>query len=85
MSLPFIAGDVREITPSDSDLLDFGAIYIGGFGSVSVVLWRDDHRPVASIPPVTFVDVPAGTFLPIRVRKVLDTGTDATNILGLNP
>jgi hypothetical protein len=33
---------------------------------------------------VTLAGVPAGTFLPVRVIKVLSTGTTASSIVGLN-
>lgn len=53
------------------------ALYVGGAGDVAVLLADD-------ISPVVFSAVPAGTFLPVRVSKVLSTGTTATLILGLN-
>lgn len=53
------------------------ALYVGGAGDVAVLLADDTS-------PVVFSAVPAGTFLPVRVSKVLSTGTTATLILGLN-
>ncbi len=32
---------------------------------------------------VTFVAVPAGTLLPVQVRKVMNTGTSASSLVGL--
>lgn len=53
------------------------ALYVGGAGDVAVLLADDTSS-------VVFSAVPAGTFLPVRVSKVLSTGTTATLILGLN-
>lgn len=54
------------------------AIYIGGAGTLSVELVGDE--PGSS---VTFTGISAGSLLPIRVRKVLATGTTATLLIGL--
>lgn len=51
------------------------ALYVGGTGDVAV-------RMVDGTTP-TFVAVPAGALLPIRVDQVLSTGTSATSIIGL--
>ena len=71
------------ITPGASE---FGShtrgIYVGGAGNIVVVTVKDQE--------VLFSDVPAGTILPLRCKKVLATGTDspastttATLIVGL--
>lgn len=52
------------------------AIYIGGGGSLSVVLSSGDE--------VTFAGLPAGTLLPVRAIRVKATGTTATLLLGLH-
>jgi hypothetical protein len=66
-----------SITPNDStDLAEVTrALYIGGSGAVRVVM--------ASGQTVTFAVVAASMVLPIRVRRVLATGTTATNLVGL--
>lgn len=66
------------ITPNDGADLDLitRALYVGGAGDVSVIL-RDDSGAV------TLVAVPAGSLLPIRVKRVRATGTTATSIVGL--
>lgn len=70
------AGEV--VTPSDStEFASPRKLYIGGVGDVAVVLFDDDAA-------VTFKAVPTGTFLPIAVKKVMLTGTDATSILALS-
>lgn len=68
------------ITPSDSANLvsDAKALYIGGAGAVAVEMSKD--APGTS---VIFAGVPVGTTLQIRVRKILATGTTATNIVAL--
>ena len=66
-----------DITPDDNANLDVipRAIYIGVTGDVKVDMARDGT--------VTFVGVAAGEILPIRVKRVYDTNTTATNIIGL--
>lgn len=70
------AADGFPITPSDSvDLSeDVGAIYIGGAGDVSLVTVRGTT--------LTFTGLPAGITLPWKARRVLATGTTATNLIG---
>ena len=66
------------VTPSDS--VDFDticrAIYVGGAGNVVAV--RHDGTAV------TFTAVPAGTVLPIAVRRINSTSTTATAIVALH-
>jgi hypothetical protein len=66
------------ITPSDStDLPQVSrGIYVGGAGNLVVT-------PAAGGSNVTFVAVPAGTVLPIRVTRVLSTSTTATSLINL--
>ena len=67
------------VTKSDTVLFarPTKALYVGGAGDVAVLLADDTAS-------VIFSAVPAGTILPVRVTKVLSTGTTATLILGLN-
>jgi hypothetical protein len=51
------------------------ALYVGGGGDVAVRL-QDGTE-------LTFANVPTGTLIPIRVTRVLATGTSATQIIGL--
>ena len=51
------------------------ALYVGGTGDLAVVM-ADGTRLV-------FGAVPAGTLLPVRVVRVLATGTTATRVVGL--
>lgn len=66
------------ITPADSADLPavVRALWVGDAGSVRVVLADDADA-------VTISAVPAGTLLPIIVKRVLATGTTATSIVGL--
>lgn len=64
------------ITPSDSASNRARSLYIGVSGNVAV------ETPGRS-SSVVFTAVPVGV-LPVRVVKVLSTGTTATNILGLD-
>lgn len=66
-----------SVTPHNTNELEFvtRALYVGGAGDVAVTM-QDSGE-------VTFVEVPAGTVLPIRVKVVKSTGTDATSIIAL--
>ncbi len=73
----------RAVTPSDSaDLthplkrLATRGIYIGTTGDLKIIHFRDDTA-------VTYVGVLAGTLFPFRVKKVLATGTTASNIVAV--
>lgn len=69
--------DGFTVTPSDDDALTVlpRALYVSGAGNVVVKMFKGTT--------LTFIGVPAGTFLPLRVTQVLSTGTTATGILGL--
>lgn len=56
------------------------ALWIGGAGNVVVI----PMNAVDDANTVTFTAVPAGTLLPVQVRRVLNTGTTATLIVGLS-
>jgi hypothetical protein len=75
-SLTSPARKAFAITPNDaSDLSEITrAIYVGGAGHLLVTMMDGND--------VTFSDVPGGTVLPIRARRV-KTGSTATNIVGL--
>lgn len=64
------------VTPSDTTVVNFSSLWIGTGGNVTVI-------PADGSRAVTFTSVPANTELPIAVRKVMATGTTATNIVGL--
>lgn len=65
------------VTPHNTNELAYvtRALYVGGTGDVKVTM-QDSGE-------VTFVAIPTGTTLPIRVKKVFSTGTDATDIVAL--
>lgn len=66
--------DAAAVTPADgSDLPRAGRLYVGGAGAVKVT--------TVAGTDVTFSAVPAGTVLPVRVKKVFSTGTVATNMV----
>jgi hypothetical protein len=66
------------IAPSDT--VDFNqitrGIYVGSTGDVVVLLAKDTAV-------VTLVAVPAGSLLPLRVKRVNLTGTTASNLVGV--
>jgi len=63
------------VTPSDSADVTFRALWINGAGDVAL---RDSQGNDE------IFTVLASTLLPVQPSRVLDTGTDATGILGLN-
>lgn len=65
------------ITPSDgSDLTETTrALYVGTAGNLAVQMLTGET--------LTLSGVPAGSFLPLRVNRVLATGTTAAAIVGL--
>jgi len=76
-SLTSPARGAFTITPAnDTDLSEpTRAIYVGGTGHISVTMFSGDE--------VVFNSVQAGSFLPIRVKRVKSTGTTATNLIGV--
>ena len=65
------------ITPSDTE--DFPetvrGIYIGTAGTITLTLMENAE--------LVFLNVAAGTILPVRAISIKATGTDATNLIGL--
>ena len=66
----------EPVTPDDDAEIEYTSLYIGETGDVTI-------HPKNNQSPVTLSAVPAGTILPIQVTKVLATGTNVTNIIGL--
>lgn len=64
------------VTPSDSTILPgVRGLYVGGAGNLAVT-FNDDTT-------ATLVGVLAGQIYPLQVKKVMFTGTSATNIVAL--
>lgn len=63
------------VTPVDGSDNIASALYIGVTGDVAVI-------PQGQTGSVIFKAHPVG-YMPVRVTRVLSTGTTATNILGL--
>jgi len=76
-SLDSPAKNAAAVTPNDSaDLANVAvALFVGGAGDVSV-------DTVGGQESVVFT-LPAGSVLPVRVKRVNNTGTTATNIVAL--
>lgn len=66
------------IAPNDStDLAAVtAALYVGFTGDISLICSSDTT-------PVTFFNVPGGSFLPLRVKRVRSTLTTASGIVGV--
>ena len=77
-SLTAPAAQCFIITPSDTAELTQAtkAIFVGEGGDVQLLSIENDA-------PVTFRNLPSGSTLDVRVRQVLQTGTSATDIIGL--
>ena len=68
-----------SVTPSDTDADPsgpFAALWVGGAGNVKV------HTKGGQ--DVTYIGVPAGSYLAVECSRVWSTGTTATSILGLS-
>jgi hypothetical protein len=67
------------VTPSDTVDIRAGdvsdGLYVGGAGNIAALM--SDGKSC------DFAAVPAGTVLPVAVKRVLATGTTATNIRAL--
>ena len=75
------AANATAIVPADSDLAndDFTRfIYVGGTGDLTVMMADDKGDSI-----VTFVAVPAGAVLPLRVKQIRATATTATSIVAM--
>lgn len=72
----FVARHGTAVTPSDTNVVKFRALYIGGSGDVTV-------QCIGDTGTITFKSVPVGTILPVTVLLVMATGTTATQIVGL--
>jgi hypothetical protein len=67
------------VTPNDSTVVDFAALYVGGAGNVTLTTLNASGADA----DVLFTAVPAGSILPVHCSKVKSTGTTATAIVGL--
>lgn len=74
-----IPNDNADLTLSGGAIVEGSnngaCLYIGTGGNIKVTMLGGQT--------VTFVSVPDGTFMPIQVRRVWDTDTDAADILAL--
>jgi hypothetical protein len=84
MNFKLQAGRAAAVTPSntvDIPSINGGTsnngcvLYVGGAGDLKVDTIGGDA--------VTFVAVPAGSFVPVNVTRVYATGTSATSIVAL--
>ena len=75
LTAPAEAAEV--ITPSDTEDLGFisRGPYVGGAGNVAVRMKKGQT--------VTLFNTQAGAFYPIRVARVLASGTTATNLIAV--
>ncbi|WP_454280464.1 spike base protein, RCAP_Rcc01079 family [Sphingomonas sp. Marseille-Q8236] len=69
------------ITPSDTaDLPDIPkGVYVGTGGDITMI----GVGAPASATGITWKNVPAGSLIPFRPRRILANGTTASNMLGL--
>jgi hypothetical protein len=76
-SLTGPAGHAFAVIPSDSTLLaeTTRGIYVGTSGTIAALM--------ASGASVSFVAVTAGTVLPVRLTKIMASGTTAADIVAL--
>lgn len=74
---PVTARDAFAVTKSDTTVFEAipSALYVGGAGDVAVV--------TEAGTTVLFTSVTAGTTIPLRIKQVLSSNTDATNMVAL--
>lgn len=72
------APNAEAVTPHDTtELTNISrALWIGTGGDVTVLM-------AGTGTAILFANVPDGTLLPIRVKRVNDTGTDADDIVAI--
>jgi len=70
---PSFPEDASAVSPSDTDTFEPSVIYVGTAGNVKVTTCQGTD--------VTFTAVPAGTRLPVRVKRVWQNGTSALNMV----
>lgn len=70
----YIASSAVAVTPSDDADNTYSYLYVGGSGDLSVITEAGDE--------VVLSGIPAGSYVWLRVSKVMDTGTGATDIVG---
>lgn len=73
---PVTANDGVAVTKSDNTIYNppLDAIYVAGAGDVTVITNAGNSLLITAV---------AGVILPIKCKKVMSTGTDATGIVGL--
>jgi hypothetical protein len=79
------AKEAFVITPSDSENLSISVrgLYIGVGGNLHVQMHGGANNVANPGANVVFVNVVAGTVIPIRVDTVMATSTSAGHIVGL--
>lgn len=75
LNLAVTTSDSTDLVPWTASGLPTSALYVGVTGDV-VTAAADNSGSL-----VTWKAVPAGTFLPIAVRRVQASGTSATNLV----
>jgi hypothetical protein len=71
------AKDYGAVTPSDTTVLQFDAIYVGGAGDLAI------SPTEGGSDAVTLTGVTAGSIIPIRGKRVMSTNTTATALTWL--
>lgn len=71
------AKNYGAVTPSDSTVLQFDAIYVGGAGNLAI------SPTETGSDAVTFTGVTAGSIIPVRGKRVMSTNTTATTLTWL--
>jgi hypothetical protein len=66
------------ITPNDDNDLTYPirALYVGTGGDITCILWDDTVA-------IVLANVLGGSCLPLSIKRILDTGTGASDLVGL--
>lgn len=75
------SGKFAVITPHNTNSLarPTQGIYVGGAGNVTIISLDD----ASASSPITFVAPPVGSILPVKTKRIMLTGTTATNLVAL--
>lgn len=69
-----LPGVAKTVVPNDStDLATPGQVYVGVSGDVAIIAENDTATVILKSHPIGYI--------PCRVRRVLSTGTTATNMV----
>ena len=77
----YVGGSLETISPSDSTAIQACFVYVGTGGDVAVLGVQEGLG--GGDTSVTLKNVPSGSLLPVKVVKVYQTGTTASDLVAV--